>query len=418
MLARIDLKADFIRGFLESISTNFPEEIRERARGCGIDLVRDQSTVEVALAGRPPVIVADIKGAINTSKVACAIKAAVMPHGRVESGDAVVMDVPGGIRVTVGAASQSGGETPKELVKEFGDSASTPAALLATLGPATRPYDLAVLIKSRDSIRVRLRLPSAEDAKAFHSWLTNAVARGTQDGLSALDAIKPMLHQRDVTVDVAAGLPLAMGIRAAVVEAFNFPTASMAPTLLMGDRIFVAKGAFAKVARRGDLAAFRAPGGQQTYVKRVVGVGGDRVQIRDGKVSLNGIALATRLEDANFEYEDLDEEAGTSIRRKSSLWREEIDGHPFLVIHTDDALDEAVDITVPEGHVYVLGDNRDHSQDSRRFGPVPLSEITGRAIVLWWSSGSNGGIRWDRIGQFLDGGTNASAIGTKAPSRK
>jgi signal peptidase I len=325
--------------------------------------------------------------------------------------------MPGGIRIKVGSAPRSGTETPRDLLKEFDDTASSaPLVLLATLGPEQRAYHLTVLVRSRDSIKVRLRLPSVEDAKALHSWLADALARGKQDGLSALDAIKPTLHQNDITVDVAAGIPLAMGIRAAVMEAFNFPTASMAPTVLMGDHFFVAKGAFAKVAARGDLAAFRAPEGRQIYLKRVVGVGGDRVQIKDGKLSLNGTAIATQLEDSSYEYDDLDEESGKAIRRTASLWREEIDGHPFFVMHTEGALDEAVDITVPAGHVYVLGDNRQNSLDSRHFGPVPLSEITGRATVLWWSKGSDG-IRWDRIGQFVDAATTSSQAASRRENK-
>jgi len=177
-------------------------------------------------------------------------------------------------------------------------------------------------------------------------------------------------------------LPAGIGwVRAHQVESFRIPSASMEPSVLRGDVLFADKrynhpGGGAAI-RRGDLGIFTYPNDRSlTYIKRIVALPGDHVQIQDRVVRLNDQALS--------------DPGGTT---------ETVDGQTWEVRWpTDDTT--TVDLVVPPGQVYVLGDNRGESHDSRLFGTVPMGDVVGRARQIWFSKGEDG-IRWGRMGRVL-----------------
>lgn len=131
------------------------------------------------------------------------------------------------------------------------------------------------------------------------------------------------------------------------------PTASMERTVLIGDHLLVNRVSYRfQPVQRGEVVSFRAPGKRNTvFLKRVVALGGDRVEIHDGAVIVNG----------NRESEPYVEHVAGRCNRGESI------------------------VTVPEGEMFVLGDNRDRSEDSRYFGPVPIHDIVGKPVMVLWS---------------------------------
>ncbi len=164
-------------------------------------------------------------------------------------------------------------------------------------------------------------------------------------------------------------LVLALFARTFVLQAFKIPSSSMEPTLLIGDHIFVNKFVYGQTAfaferiflpvreiRRGDVIVFKFPGRPtMDYIKRVIGVGGDEVFGKDGVVYVNG--------------QPLDE--------------------PYAVHHHETwgfgLRDDFGPVRVPPGHYFVMGDNRDNSDDSRFWGTVPYYMVKGRAFLIYWS---------------------------------
>lgn len=182
-------------------------------------------------------------------------------------------------------------------------------------------------------------------------------------------------------------LPFLIGyVRAHQVESLRAPSASMAPTVQPGDYFFADKryncpGCGAGV-RRGDIAIFVYPNDRSLlYVKRIVALPGDHVQISGRELRLNGTSLT------------LPSPAGQAFTSEG------IEGRQWQVDWSGPSSAE-VDITVPPGQVFALGDNRGASVDSRRFGTVPLHDVVGKARQVWFSRGSEG-VRWDRLGRVL-----------------
>ncbi len=213
---------------------------------------------------------------------------------------------------------------------------------------------------------------------------------------------------------IYAGL-IAVGIRTFAYEPFNIPSGSMRPTLLVGDYLFVSKFAygysrysfpwgfppfdgrvFSSPVERGDVAVFAKPGDEGTdYIKRIVGVPGDRIQMVDGVFYLNGEAvLRERVED--FKYVDLD-----SNHLRVPQYRETLPGgtsYMTLDAIQDGLADNTRVFLVPKGYYFAMGDNRDNSLDSRisrGIGFVPEKNLVGRAEVLFFSV--DGGTRFWQI---------------------
>ena len=197
-------------------------------------------------------------------------------------------------------------------------------------------------------------------------------------------------------------------LRSFVVEPFRIPSGSMIPTLLVGDFILVNKFAYGirlpvineKVIdvgspKRGDVMVFRFPEDPSLdYIKRVVGLPGDRVTYVNKRLSINGVELPVK---ADGEY--LHKERMTYSRR----YLERIGDHEHAILLEDDAPasipfvkqfpfrenctynSEGLSCTVPPGHYFLMGDNRDNSSDGRVWGFVPDANIVGKAFFIWFN---------------------------------
>lgn len=176
-------------------------------------------------------------------------------------------------------------------------------------------------------------------------------------------------------------------VRAHIVEPFRIPSSSMAPNVLRGDFLFADKrvnrpGCKSRI-RHGDIAIFIYPNDRtRYYMKRIVGLPGDRIRIRGRTLWVNGQAV-------------------TRPGSSPDQCIERGDSGPYTVLCAPGGGTTELDLTVPSGQVFVLGDNRAKAKDSRDFGTVPLRDVIGRAVQVWFSYTPDGGIRWDRLGKTL-----------------
>lgn len=209
-------------------------------------------------------------------------------------------------------------------------------------------------------------------------------------------------------------------LRGFIVEPFRIPSGSMMPTLLVGDFILVNKFTYGirlpvtkqklidvNDPERGDVAVFRWPVNPRLdYIKRIVGVPGDKIRYRHKVLYVNGEAVDL---DTVGEYQPI----GSGMRAKGSVEvRENLTGieHNILVNPLVPDYSPSCnyllykEVTVPEGHYFVMGDNRDDSNDSRCWGLVPNENLVGKAFMIWfaWDWQKPGYVAWDRIGDFFD----------------
>ncbi len=206
-------------------------------------------------------------------------------------------------------------------------------------------------------------------------------------------------------------IALAMLIRIAIFEAFEIEGPSMEPTLLNGDRIVVSKfnyGLFLPLMTEalfnwgtpdlGDVIIVKSPADDRIdIVKRVVGLPGDLIQLRAGILYRNGKALPHR------DLGPCDDSIERDIEGfDDCVWAEErFDSGAYRTSRSRFSPNKTTaSARVPEGHVYVLGDHRDRSNDSRFFGPVPIARIKGKAVRVYFSRGS-AAVRWQRIGEAV-----------------
>ncbi len=200
-------------------------------------------------------------------------------------------------------------------------------------------------------------------------------------------------------------------LRSFIAEPFRIPSGSMMPTLLIGDFILVNKFAYGvrlpvlhqKVVEfnkpeRGDIVVFRFPKDPTVdYIKRVVGVPGDRIAYYNKKVYING-KLAKQVSLGAYLGLGQGKDMTGAERLVETLGKVE---HHILIDHDSPSL-EGVFI-VPEGHYFVMGDNRDNSNDSRYWGMVPEKNLVGRAFFIWMNwDWQNKGVGFSRIGTVLE----------------
>jgi signal peptidase I len=304
----------------------------------------------------------------------------------------------------------------------------------------------------------------------------------------------PKSTTRDYVESIGAAILIALALRAFVVEAFKIPSSSMYPTLEIGDHIFVNKFIYGvripwtrtklfelRGPHRGEVIVFIYPcDPDRDYIKRVVAVENQTVEVRCNVVYVNGAPIQSELlevggrytddtkgfvEGSGCAYMDRDEMTGKPYPKLCSRYRETVDGFSYETFHDVERpqrdkeietkgdladfdqkdfpepgkaikscdnpspheggpaenqlpgkLVETVDFdakerpkvcapqlhyVVPEGHVFVMGDNRNNSNDSRYWGSVPIENIKGKALFIWLSYESWKAIRWSRIGDFV-----------------
>ncbi len=193
-------------------------------------------------------------------------------------------------------------------------------------------------------------------------------------------------------------LLIVLVIRSFVFEPFRIPSGSMMPTLLQGDFIFVKKFSYGlrlpvtetKVLEtgspeRGDVVVFRLPQDPSiNYIKRVVGLPGDTIVYEDHRLTING--------------ELVELERSPNAAPAESVYVEHLDDrmHDILITNSYSVKDGIY--AVPEGHYFVMGDNRDNSKDSRFIEAIPESHLVGEAVRVWMHMDGLSWPRWDRIG--------------------
>ena len=211
---------------------------------------------------------------------------------------------------------------------------------------------------------------------------------------------------------------IAVFIRVVAFEPFNIPSSSMEPTLLVGDYLFVSKFSygysrhslplslplipgriFVTPPERGDVAVFKLPSDNSTdYIKRLIGLPGDRIQMRRGRLYINGRLVERR------RIEDFIVVDGAGRYRRVPQYIETLPNgrkHRILEVTDTDRLDNTRVFTVPPGHYFAMGDNRDNSSDSRvppeanGVGFVPIENLVGRAELMFFST--NGQARWWQV---------------------
>jgi signal peptidase I len=189
-----------------------------------------------------------------------------------------------------------------------------------------------------------------------------------------------------------------LALRWSIVEPYVVPTGSMEPTLKTGDRLYALKCAYdlripltnqilfrTGTVKRGDVILFEAPRTPEvTYVKRAVGLPGDRLAFRDGVLYVNGQAIQKSIfpnRDVMYDIEEKDQK---------TLYLEKLgDVNHYVIL--DGKFEQAPsrfmdELQIPDGYLFAVGDNRDHSYDSRYWGFVPMQNLKGRAMFIWYSS--------------------------------
>ncbi len=196
-------------------------------------------------------------------------------------------------------------------------------------------------------------------------------------------------------------------LRSFLMEPFRIPSGSLEPTLLIGDFLLVNKFAYGvrlpvwetKVInishpKTGEIAVFRwPPDPSMDFIKRVIGVPGDKIRYHNKVLTINGIEMKQTF----VEY-TTDESSGNTV----SKYRENLDGieHDIYVRPDVPAID--VDVTVPTGQYFMMGDNRDNSADSRFWGFVSDEYLRGKATLIWMSWNSKTyTVRWNRLGRMI-----------------
>lgn len=201
--------------------------------------------------------------------------------------------------------------------------------------------------------------------------------------------VKKKSALRENVEAILVAIVLALFIRTFIVQAFKIPSGSMLQTLQIGDHILVNKFIYGvklpfagstlipvKDPRRGDIVVFKYPKDpSKDYIKRVIGIGGDIIEVRDKELFVNG---------------------------KPRHYEQAIHLDRRTYPATDAPRDFFGPVTVPEDSLFVMGDNRDHSADSRFWGFVNLKAVKGKAFIIYWSwDKTKFGVRWDRLGNLI-----------------
>jgi len=190
-------------------------------------------------------------------------------------------------------------------------------------------------------------------------------------------------------------------LRSSIFNFYVIPTGSMIPTIKINDRVFSNKLSYGLMLpfsetqiiswaspQRGDIVLFQSPQGETTFVKRVIGLEGDRISFDDGRLTINGRPV---VEEERQERDILSDQA-PQIQEKPLYWESGLgsrDGDGHLMLrgrYAGPTFLNRSTYVVPQGHIFCMGDNRDGSSDSRIWGTVEAKKVYGKALFVLWST--------------------------------
>ena len=299
----------------------------------------------------------------------------------------------------------------------------------------------------RAAIAWLVALLAAVVLSAFTIWgvvaVVGVVLASIADAALGLRRIPPPIRWNGLVAGgvATAAVTLFIMTRVLVLEAFKMPSSSMSPTYRIGDHIFADKLTVGiSTPGRGEVIVFAQPCTPELdYIKRVIAVAGDTIEVRCSRVYINGTAVDESLSEARTQYEEYDERNAQWYAREVSEYRESLGGHTYHTFHGPDRPDRSLDdgrdfpgqvlhdcaapmagyeapravmqapgklvetnaapatacdlhrhYVVPADHVFVMGDNRANSNDSRYWGSVPVANIRGRVRGIWFPVGRFG----------------------------
>ena len=258
-------------------------------------------------------------------------------------------------------------------------------------------------------------------AERVASWEREQLARGGALDPSARSAVQDRASRQPIWLEYTAGLfPVILAVfflRSFIAEPFKIPSGSMIPTLLVGDLILVNKYTYGVrlpvihtkiwdmgLPQRGDVMVFRYPHDtSMDYIKRVVGLPGDKILFKNNQLEINGKVVKLAAAGDFYDSErvsyyrqyseilgDIEHKLLTDLEKTTSITPIDF---PFREQCTYERTE--MRCTVPAGHYFMMGDNRDNSQDSRYWGFVPEANIVGKAFLIWMNLSNP-----SRIGRF------------------
>ncbi len=219
----------------------------------------------------------------------------------------------------------------------------------------------------------------------------------------------------DTLKAILIAVAIAFAFRYSVAQPYKIPSGSMIPTLKIGDFIFVSKLAYGLKLplpftnynlitwgqpKRGDVVVFvYPPEPNLDFIKRVVGTSGDTVELKDDILFVNGQEMSrTPVSDRSV----IDDLTPAPMNQAARLYKENLSGKEHFTMELFPFPENFGPVTVPKGQLFMMGDNRDNSKDSRVWGFLPIDNIRGRALFTWLSIDSeHWRIRWKRFGSKI-----------------
>ena len=374
---------------------------------CGMHIGHDL-VIEAAVA-EPLDVRAEAAGALTAKQIACLLGSTVDVDGAMRASGVTVSDRPGGgVQVAFGTPSGPPAPPPALVDRYRALAARASAAsgvFVASLDPdGVGPVSIRATWDRQRGVEIVIDLPRADDARSL------------AEGMRLLFAAERLAVRTEGATVVATFTAVDPArIKASYLESFTIPSASMDPALLPGDHIYAAKGPYAAAAR-GAVIVYEDPLRPGTkLIKRIVGIPGDRVALRGGVLHVNGREAGKQKVEGDCRSTTVDDATGMTSQAKCTRYTETVDGARWDIIETagghqrdlpdygggcpPDMPRDPAGCVVPAGKIFVLGDNRMNSLDSRIFGPLPMTSIVGRVVVIWYSYAPDAGVRWRRVGK-------------------